>query len=60
MFSCEFAKRGPVNFSANMEQNPGVKYEDKKKLKQEKKLGEILWVGQKDWNLKWRGNGYHK
>ena len=39
MFSCEFAKRGPVNFSANMEQNPGVKYEDKKKIETGKKAG---------------------
>ena len=36
MFSCEFAKRGPVNFSANMEQNPGVKYEDKKNRNRKK------------------------
>lgn len=38
MFSCEFAKRGPVNFSVNMEQNSGVKYEDKKKIETKKSL----------------------
>ena len=39
MCSYEFAERGPVNFSVNVEQSPGVKYEEKKPKQDGRKAG---------------------